>query len=343
MGNRIWAGLLAALGCGACADGAGPHSPSQLAPGESLSLFVTETEVQIGTSPRRVLSLATDQQSAAPDETWSAGIWRPLAAALVAAPVCSGCHLVPVTIHVDPNATNRVLLRVMETVSSVGYAVQFLDVGQGLEPLGVSKPARPKLRVVYDSSASWLLAEDASVLGSDCRSIQPRRGFAPDAPTLSLAEVRRCVELLQVGPGSVHVSAASDSVRVSALVPVLRGIGTLSAVAKLPVLAGQGGAWAVSNAVAQVVESLRVPFSECYTRELREHADAAGTVFLSLLVDSTGAVRSTGTKVSGNLQSTGPCVRAAAASAHFMPPADGSGVVQVPVTFLKESRARCRN
>ncbi|HET7540380.1 MAG TPA: AgmX/PglI C-terminal domain-containing protein [Polyangiaceae bacterium] len=86
-----------------------------------------------------------------------------------------------------------------------------------------------------------------------------------------------------------------------------------------------------------VVAGLRAPFQQCYEQELLTSKDASGKLKLRLDLDASGAVASTSVEISGNLLTTGECVRAVARTAKFLPPDVGSAVIEVPIVFVKKS------
>jgi len=91
----------------------------------------------------------------------------------------------------------------------------------------------------------------------------------------------------------------------------------------------------VANA-SRVVAGMRAGFRNCFNRELAQNPDAQGRIDLSIKVGPGGEVQSVSAAASGNLGSAVECVKARARSAQFDPPAGGSAVVKVPVTFVKQ-------
>ncbi len=91
----------------------------------------------------------------------------------------------------------------------------------------------------------------------------------------------------------------------------------------------------VSNA-NRVVARMRAGFRRCYQRALNEDPTIEGVIALTLHVGSKGRV----TRVSGRMlelrQSVGTCVMARASQATFDPPAGGSALINVPITFVKK-------
>jgi len=91
----------------------------------------------------------------------------------------------------------------------------------------------------------------------------------------------------------------------------------------------------VANA-SRVVAGMRAGFRNCFNRELAQNPDAQGRIDLSIKVGPGGEVQSVNAAASGNLGSSVECVKARARSAQFDPPAGGSAVIKVPVTFVKQ-------
>lgn len=91
----------------------------------------------------------------------------------------------------------------------------------------------------------------------------------------------------------------------------------------------------VANA-SRVVAGMRAGFRNCFNRELAQNPDAQGRIDLSIKVGPGGEVQSVSAASSGNLGSAVECVKARARGAQFDPPAGGSAVVKVPVTFVKQ-------
>jgi hypothetical protein len=91
----------------------------------------------------------------------------------------------------------------------------------------------------------------------------------------------------------------------------------------------------VANA-SRVVAGMRAGFRNCFNRELAQNPDAQGRIDLSIKVGPGGEVQSVNAAASGNLGSAVECVKARARSAQFDPPAGGSAVIKVPVTFVKQ-------
>jgi hypothetical protein len=91
----------------------------------------------------------------------------------------------------------------------------------------------------------------------------------------------------------------------------------------------------VANA-SRVVAGMRAGFRNCFNRELAQNPDAQGKIDLSIKVGPGGEVQSVSAAASGNLGSAVECVKARARGAQFDPPAGGSAVIKVPVTFVKQ-------
>jgi len=70
---------------------------------------------------------------------------------------------------------------------------------------------------------------------------------------------------------------------------------------------------------------------------LSERGESSGAVKLVIHVDAAGSVSNASVEVSGNLQSTGECVRLVAMGAKFAPPEGGSAVISVPIRFVRDN------
>jgi hypothetical protein len=88
---------------------------------------------------------------------------------------------------------------------------------------------------------------------------------------------------------------------------------------------------------ARVIAGLRPGFRRCYNRGLSQSPDSEGRIALSFHVGPGGEVQRVTVSASGSLPpSVVACVRAHAESAQFAAPEGGSGLVQVPVSFVKQ-------
>lgn len=103
-----------------------------------------------------------------------------------------------------------------------------------------------------------------------------------------------------------------------------------------PVLPPPQSGQDTAQTAAAVVERLREIFRACYQRSLTEDPEGAGEIRLTLHVAEDGQVRNVETAPSGNLKaSVVECVRSAASTALFQPPANGKAVIVVPVRFVR--------
>jgi len=132
------------------------------------------------------------------------------------------------------------------------------------------------------------------------------------------------------GLGSLGASGRSEGTQ---------GAGSAQKVSGPKGNANVGGAAVSGGEVAnasRVVAGMRAGFRNCFNRELAQNPDAQGRIDLSIKVGPGGEVQSVSAAASGNLGSAVECVKARARSAQFDPPAGGSAVVKVPVTFVKQ-------
>jgi hypothetical protein len=101
-------------------------------------------------------------------------------------------------------------------------------------------------------------------------------------------------------------------------------------------VSSQVSAGSVDNA-SRIVAGMRAGFRRCFQRALEQNPDIGGSIRLTLTVGPGGEVSGVSASQSGNLPSTVvSCVKSRARAAQFSPPAGGSAVVEVPVTFVKQ-------
>jgi hypothetical protein len=91
----------------------------------------------------------------------------------------------------------------------------------------------------------------------------------------------------------------------------------------------------VSNA-SLVVGAMRAGFRRCYQEELGRDRSAAGSVKLKITIACDGSIAGLNGKASGLSPETVACMFRVVRESHFEPPAGGSAVIAVPVTFVKE-------
>ena len=144
------------------------------------------------------------------------------------------------------------------------------------------------------------------------------------------------------GGGTVRPGAAGGglgSLGASGRSEGTQGTGSAQKVSGPKGNANVGGAAVSGGEVAnasRVVAGMRAGFRNCFNRELAQNPDAQGRIDLSIKVGPGGEVQSVNAAASGNLGSSVECVKARARSAQFDPPAGGSAVIKVPVTFVKQ-------
>lgn len=340
---------------------------TELVPDGAYPVFISRSELLVGTPPRHVLDLppvagrARSGVGAPHKNAELGGHILPLAKAL-ATRVCDANGRVGSTavVHVDATMQYRVLVEVLFTLSELGYGELFI-AARASSRVNDSQPLRgvrlrvrrsADVRVIVTESGLWLTDGDGAELGPDCRPWTPQPTPESRSTGLSMADVQRCIESLTAEDGSVHL-VVNGGMPAQAVLPLLNSFGANRAVTPVfPNPSPRTGpdtsqtpspAQAVPAAgrdASQVIGGLRDAFLKCYERELRERQPhgmgeetSAGTVMLTLRVDETGAVSDVSDTVTGNLQSTVECVRSVAANAHFAPPEGGAAIIRVPITF----------
>jgi len=333
-------------------------------PSAAYPIFITQREILVGSEARSALSLPPAEQrarsgvGAEKKDAENGAYIVPLARALAARSCDADGRVQPIgVIHIDRAMQYRVLIETIYTLSKLGYEQLFIATRAG--PSADGRPGfrgvRLRLRktaefkIVVRERGLWLTDQAHTEFGRDCRALSPQP--APDSPSsgLTLSELQRCVDSLLGEDGALHL-APEGGIPVQSVMPLLHAFGTKRAVTPaFPTVALGAGALAPPlppgsyvlrpqpGGPAQVVEGLRERFRACYQEELLARGDAAGHIDLKLRVDAKGAVSSVAADVTGNLQTTGECVRAVARAAQFQPPEGGSAIIAVPVTFVKNN------
>lgn len=332
-------------------------------PSAAYPVFITKAEILAGVPARSVLHLPAREQrtrsgvGAENKDSELGGYILPLARAIAARTCQADGHVQPLAIiHVDREMQYRVLIEVLYTLSELGYKQLFIatraapdvDGHPGWRGVRLRIQSSADFQIVLRKNGLWLMNREQIEFGGECRALSPQPTGTPSAG-LTLSELQRCVESLLGEDGAVHLMPEGD-LPVQTVLPLLQAFGKKRAVTPAfptlaPIAGGTvpllpSGAEVASPTVgdaAHVVEGMRQPFRDCYRQELSARSDAAGTIKLTLRVDATGTVSNAAIEVSGNLPTTGECVRTVAKAAQFRPPEGGSAVIQVPITFVKDA------
>jgi TonB family protein len=89
------------------------------------------------------------------------------------------------------------------------------------------------------------------------------------------------------------------------------------------------------SSASRVAAGLRAGMQACYEGLLARDARAEGIVRLELLLDCDGSVRSVHAEASGVDEEAMRCAMEAARGSRFPAPAEGSGEIRVPVSFVQ--------
>lgn len=331
-------------------------------PETAYPVFITSNEVLAGFPAKPVLVLppASERAQSGVGAQNKDSIHKALVLPLAREMARRTCNvdgkIAPIAVvHVDREMQYRVLIEVLFTLSKLGYEQLYLATRQ--EPTnggpsrfrGVRFRARESapLQLVVRQTGMWLLNERGIAFDRDCWELPAQS----KAPALTLTEAQRCVSTRAGTDGALHLAVEGD-VPVRAVIPLLSAFGAQRPVTPVfPLVSARPAAsaneaasdakppmYSVGNA-SVVVSGLRGAFRRCYQQELSQRRDAAGTVNLTIHVDAAGHVSGASVVVSGNLQTSGECVRQTAMSAQFAPPEGGHAVISVPVTFLHDTDA----
>jgi Ca-activated chloride channel family protein len=201
-----------------------------------------------------------------------------------------------------------------------------------------------KMELGAGSSLNGVLS-DSSSAPRDADSGPAKRAEAPPANVPAPAPAAPAPAPAKASPEG---ASGSGAIRPGASGGGLSGIGSSSSeVGSGAVVAGPKGnasvggvavsGGTVSNA-ARGVAGMRAGFRACYQRGLNENPDIQGSLRLTILVGSGGAVTNvTPNGTSGNLPaSVVGCVVARARTAQFDPPEGGTATIAVPITFASQ-------
>jgi hypothetical protein len=134
-----------------------------------------------------------------------------------------------------------------------------------------------------------------------------------------------------------RLSAALRQVRGKTTVDEAGAAGQISQPAAAADPAGSvavsGGA--VANA-SEVVARMRARFRRCYAEGRKTNPDMAGTITLVAKIGPDGEVTSVGGGTAGALSPIAGCLKAVVQGAAFDPPAGGSAVITIPLTFVSQ-------
>lgn len=321
---------------------------AELLPDSARQVIITRTELLAGHPLRRVLSLPPPSEAsqtgvgASHKDSAFGGHILPLGK-IVAAPSTDSAPIA--VVYADSAVPYRVLVEVLYTLAEQGYTELFIatrspkSTGDHAAAYGLRIRAKKSavLTVILRPTGASLATGEWKEVDRSCHELPV--GEESATSSLELGDIQRCVHEMAGNDGTIHVAADGD-MSVASVVPWLESFGSVRAVTPAFPIGANWRSWSdkrkqTATGAAEVIETLRGRFQECYERELAERKCAKGTLQLRLQVDGNGSVVDVSIAVSGDLQSTGACVRSVATAAIFPPMERSPTTINVPITFRR--------